>query len=342
MKWRIVICICVVVALAISSFDHRSDDVAFVRPKGWPKPVYDLSKNPITPDGFKLGRKLFFDPLLSRDGSTSCASCHTQWNSFTHGDHALSHGINGLKGKRNSLVLLNLAWNRSFMWDGGINDLEVQPLGPITSPVEMGTTLDAVIRKLDTARGYRLRFYNAFGDSMITGQHVLKALAQFTVLFESYNTKYDKYMRQEAGGEMTDQELSGLKLFRKNCTSCHAEPLFTDFSYRNIGLSVDTELNDKGRMAITNDSRDSLKFKVPSLRNITMSYPYMHDGRFKTLAQVLDHYTDGIVKSPTLAPELAHPMQLTAQDKLDIIAFLKTLTDNDLLLDPRFRYTKDM
>ena len=331
----------IVMLIITSGFDLKQDEIKFIVPDGWPKPAYDISKNKPTIDGFKLGRKLFFDPILSRDGSTSCASCHTQWSGFTHVDHNVSHGINGLKGKRNSLTLFNLAWNTSFMWDGSINNLEVQPLGPITNPVEMDNTLENVIKKLDTSKAYKTRFYLAFGDSTITGQRILKAIAQFTVMFESFNAKYDKYIRHEPGGEMTAQELSGLKLFRTNCETCHNEPLFTNNSFQNIGLAVDTELNDMGRMAITHDFHDSLKFKVPSLRNIADSYPYMHDGRFKTLMQVLDHYTDGIIESPSLAKEFRKPMLLTPKDKADLIAFMQTLTDKQFLYDMRFRDWRD-
>lgn len=341
LKYALPACVAIAIFICITAFDGKDPEVHFVRPDGWPKPVYNFKHNPLTDDGFKLGRKLFFDPILSRDGSTSCASCHTQWSGFTHVDHSLSHGINGLKGKRNSLALFNLAWNTSFMWDGGINNLEVQPLGPITNPVEMDNTLENVVHKLDTSHAYRLRFYKAFGDSIITGQRVLKALAQFTVMFESFNSKYDKYMRHEPGGELTAQELSGLNIFRQQCATCHPEPLFTDYSFRNIGLPVDTGLNDIGRMKITGNPADSLKFKVPSLRNITASYPYMHDGRFHTLRQVLDHYTGGVVNSPTTDPKVRQPMPLTDQDKQDLIAFLQTLTDKEFLYDLRFRDYRD-
>jgi cytochrome c peroxidase len=320
-----------------AGFDKKKDGTRFIRPQGWPRPEYDFSKNKITDAGFKLGRKLFYDPILSRDSSTSCASCHTQWSGFTHVDHAVSHGIKGLKGKHNSLTLFNLAWNKSFMWDGGVNNLEVQPLAPITNAVEMDNTLENIVKTLDTAKGYKLRFYQAFGDSAITGQRVLKAIAQFIVTFESFNSRYDKYVRGEVGGDMNKQELNGLKLFRKNCESCHKEPLFTDYSFRNAGLAVDTELNDIGRMGITRDPGDSLKFRVPSLRNVAMSYPYMHDGRFKTIRQVLDHYTGSIVQSPTLAAEFRKPMVLNDSDKTDIVAFLLTLTDDDFLQDTSLR-----
>lgn len=337
MKYAVAISLGVFILFISSAFDTKTEEIKFIIPKGWPKPVYDFSKNQITPEGFKLGRKLFYDPILSRDGSTSCANCHTQWSAFTHVDHGLSHGINGLKGRRNSLTLFNLAWNKAFMWDGGVNHLEVQPLAPITNDAEMGNTLENVVKALDAAHSYRARFYLAFGDSTITGQRVLKALSQFLILFQSYNSKYDKYVRKEPGGEMTVQELNGLKLFRKHCNSCHTEPLFTNYSFQNTGLAVDTGLNDYGRMKITGDRKDSLRFRVPSLRNVAMSYPYMHDGRFRSLIQVLDHYTNGVIQSPTLAREVKKPMPLSLQDKKDIIEFLKTLSDKDFLYDMRLR-----
>jgi cytochrome c peroxidase len=320
---------------------YRQENIKFIIPKGWPKPSYDFTKNKITDNGFKLGRKLFFDPLLSRDSTISCSSCHLQFTAFTHADHALSHGINGLKGIRNSPTLFNMAWNTFFMWDGGVNNMEVQPINPITNPVEMDEKLENVVVKLNKSTMYRHKFFLAFGDSMITGQYLLKALAQFTVLLESYNAKYDKYMRKEPGGDMTAQELNGLKIFRKNCSACHTEPLFTNNTLQNNGLAPDTELKDLGRMKITRNKNDSLKFKVPSLRNITVSAPYMHDGRFRNLHQVLDHYVNGITQSATLAKELKAGVSLSDQDKTDIIAFLQTLTDKEFLFDLRFRNYPD-
>jgi cytochrome c peroxidase len=217
------------------------------------------------------------------------------------------------------------------MWDGGINNLELQPLGPITNKAEMDNTLENVVRHLDTSHTYRTQFYNAFGDSTITGQRVLKALAQFTVMFQSYNSRYDKYMRKEAGGDMSPQELRGLSIIREKCSTCHPEPLFTNYTYQNTGLPIEPDLKDYGRMTITGDPADSLKFKVPSLRNVAMTYPYMHDGRFRSIRQVLDHYTNSIVQSPTLAKEFKQGMALRDQDKKDIIAFLETLTDREFL-----------
>lgn len=322
--------------ILITSGFRKKNNVQFVQPKGWPKPVYDFSQNEITDAGFVLGKRLFYDRILSADNTLSCASCHMQQTAFAHTGHALSAGIHGANGKRNAPGLFNLAWSRSLMWDGGVNHLEVQPLVPMTNATEMGTTLDAVVRKLDTAYGYKSLFYATFGDSAITGQRVLKAIAQFTGMFESFNSRYDKYMRHEPGGALSEQELNGLKIFRKNCASCHEEPLFTNYSYQNTGLPVDPELKDYGRMIITGDPGDSLKFMVPSLRNVVLTHPYQHDGRFMSLKQVLDHYTDGVVQGATLAEQLRKPMVLSDADKEDILAFLKTLTDVEFLSDKRF------
>ena len=340
-KYLVLVLIGIFAYLFTVSFKTKSEAIKLVIPQGWPKPVYNYSNNKQTEEKFRLGRKLFYDPILSRDGTISCNSCHTQFSAFTHVDHGLSHGIGGMKGTRNSLVLFNLAWNKAFMWDGGINNIEVQPLGPITNKVEMDNTLENIVKTLDTSHAYRLRFYRAYGDSVITGQKVLKALAQFTGMFQSYKSRYDKYVRHEPGADFTDQELNGLKLFRKNCESCHKEPLFTDYSFKNIGLPVDTGINDIGRMKITGDRGDSLKFKVPSLRNVAMSYPYMHDGRFKTLSQVLNHYTGGAVMSPNIAREMKDGMTFTSNEKVDIIAFLMTLTDKEFLFDTRFRFNAE-
>lgn len=326
----LVVGICAVLSL---SFDAGKGDIQFVTPKGWPRPAYDFSKNKITREGFELGRSLFFDSTLSRDGNLSCGSCHIQQSAFSSPPLAAGSHTR----RRNAPPLANLAWNTSFMWDGGINNLEVQPLGPITNPEEMNNTLENVVQRLKQNPKYRAQFYKAFGDSTITGQRVLKALAQFLLMFESFNSKYDKYVRNERGGAFTAQEVRGLKLFRENCATCHMEPLFTNFSFQNTGLGLNNATNDIGRMTITRDPADSLKFKVPSLRNVAASHAYMHDGRFSSLMQVLDHYTDGIVRGPTLAKEFRKPMNLSRGDKADIISFLQTLTDNNFLTDKRLK-----
>lgn len=308
-------------------------------PKNWPKPHYDFSKNNLTEEGFQLGRHLFYDPILSRDNTISCASCHLQQTGFTHVDHDLSHGIDGKIGTRNSSTLMNLAWNTHFMWDGGVNHLEVQPLAPIESNVEMDETLENVVKKLNTSPKYQALFEKAFGSKKVTGQLTLKALAQFLVMLKTDNSKYDKVIRKEE--KFTKQEQNGYILFKNHCASCHPEPLFTNNGFENNGLAIDTILNDFGRMKITQNSKDKLKFKVPTLRNIQFTYPYMHDGRFSTLTEVVKHYNSGIHKSNTLSSKLEKPMNLSDNERVDLVVFLKTLTDKDFLYNERFSYPRE-
>ena len=308
-------------------------------PKNWPKPIYDFSKNPLTEEGFQLGRHLFYDPILSRDNTISCASCHLQQTGFTHVDHDLSHGIEGKIGTRNSATLMNLAWNTHFMWDGAVNHLEVQPLAPIESEVEMDETLENIVSKLQNNEKYTQMFEKTFGTKKITGQLTLKALAQFVVMLKTANSKYDKVIRKEAN--FTTQEQNGYSLFKQNCASCHQEPLFTNNSFENNGLVIDTTLNDFGRMNITNNPKDKLKFKVPTLRNIQFTFPYMHDGRFNTLTEVVKHYNSGIHQSKTLSNQLKKPMNLSDNERVDLVAFLKTLTDEEFLFNTRFSYPRE-
>lgn len=328
------------VILLLSFIGLKVKNNIFTYPGYWPKPVYDITENPVTEEGFQLGRALFYDPILSKDNTISCASCHLQASGFTHIDHDLSHGIEGKIGTRNSLAIMNSAWSDSFMWDGGINHLEVQALAPLTSDVEMAETLENVVRKLDTIPFYKDLFYKAFQNSTITGQRVLLGLTQFTVMLNTYNSKYDKYVRKEEGGEFTAQEKNGLKLYRNYCASCHTEPLFATNEFKNNGLAVDTTLNDYGRMKITQTSKDSLKFKVPTLRNIQFTKPYMHDGRFETLQEVISHYTEGVQQSKTLANELKNSIELTHRERVDLVTFLRTLTDKEFLFDNRFSFPK--
>lgn len=306
-------------------------------PKGWPKTNYDFSKNPLTEEGFQLGRQLFYDPILSKDSTISCASCHLQATGFTHVDHSLSHGIDGKIGDRNSMTMMNLAWSKTFMWDGGVNHLDVQALNPITSPVEMNETLTNVVQKLQKSEKYKSLFVAAFGDEKITGQRVLKALSQFELLLVTANSKYDKVMRKEAS--FTDQEQNGYQLFKINCASCHTEPLFTNGTFQNNGIPLDTTLNDIGRQRITEKSEDYMKFKVPTLRNIQFTNPYMHDGRFNKLTQVIEHY-NSIIVNKSLPKQLQKRMNLTDNERVDLVAFLLTLTDNEFLFNKRFAYPR--
>ncbi|MDN3675868.1 cytochrome-c peroxidase [Flavobacterium paronense] len=230
------------VLIGFSFTNKYTTPLYFEIPKNWPKPKYDFKRNPLTEEGFQLGRNLFYDPILSRDNTISCQSCHLQQTGFTHVDHQLSHGIDGKIGNRNSMALINLAWNKDFMWDGGVNNLEMQPINPITNPLEMDETIEHVIAKLQASEKYRILFAKAFGDEKITSQRLLKALAQFTVMLTSSNAKYDKVMRKEES--FTTQEQHGYDLFKINCASCHKEPLFSDDRFEKNGLSIDETLND--------------------------------------------------------------------------------------------------
>lgn len=307
-------------------------------PDTWPQPVYDFNSKPLDDHKIQLGRKLFYDPVLSQNNSISCASCHLSYTAFTHTDHALSHGISDSIGTRNSPVLINLAWNRFFMWDGAINHIEVQALAPISHPAEMGETIGHVVEKLQRSTEYPLLFRQAFNEDIITGRQVLIALAQFQLTLVSCNSKYDRVM---AGKESFDEmEQKGYTLFLARCNTCHREPLFTNGDFENNGLPVDTTLNDYGRYRVTLIPEDSLRFKVPTLRNIEYSYPYMHDGRFTSLSEVMNHYSSGIQPNKTLSPQLKNTTPLTGNEKVELIAFLKTLSDREFIFNPGYAYPR--
>lgn len=328
-----------VAVMACWAFSSQSGTPIYLEtPQGWPKPRYDFSKNPLTEEGFQLGRHLFYDPVLSRDNTISCASCHLQNTGFTHIDHDVSHGIEGRIGTRNSLALVNLAWSSNFMWDGGVNNLEVQAINPITNPLEMDEKVENAIAKLQQSKKYKSLFLKAFGDEKITSQRLLKALAQFTVMLKSSDSKYDKVMRHEA--VFTQQEQKGYQLFKANCASCHTEPLFTNNKFENNGLAPDDYFKDGGRIRISKNMKDSLRFKVPTLRNIELTYPYMHDGRIKNLQMVLFHYTENIYQSPTLSKQLTKKITLNEEDKNNLLQFLMALTDETFIKNPRFQYPK--
>lgn len=308
---------------------EKAEPWGFQKAAYFPEPVYTFQNNKQSYSRFKLGRALFYDPVLSSDSTISCALCHEQPHAFGGHSTAFSTGVNGLLGNRNSPPIFNLAWSPAFMWDGGINHLEVMPIAPITNPVEMDETLANVVAKLQQSERYRDLFKAAYGSETITDQKMLQALAQYLAMIISDNAKYDKVRRGESS--YTANEQAGYDLFVAKCSQCHTEPLFTDQSYRNNGL--DAIFTDQGRAIITQQASDAGKFKVPSLRNVELTYPYMHDGRFFTLNQVLDHYHSGVQQSSTLDPLLSTGIPLTGTEKQQLIAFLKTLTDYELLND---------
>lgn len=312
--------------------------ISFNVPPGWPQPVYNYQNNTLSDEGFRLGRKLFYDTRLSRDNTISCGSCHQDFAAFAHSAHSLSHGIDGLFGNRNAPPLFNLNWHPLFMWDGGVNHIEVQPLAPIINPVEMDETMDNVIIKLKKDLVYQQMFTDVFGDNTINSQRIFRAIAQFQGMLVSSNSKYDKYVRGEPGGVLSEAEQRGLTLFtEKKCASCHVPPLFTDFSFRNNGLTYNTALNDTGRAHVTGLVTDRNKFKVPSLRNVTVTSPYMHDGRFESLSQCLSHYNTGVTQTENLDTILTKGIPMSNAEMLDLIEFLGTLRDNDFLSDARFK-----
>jgi len=312
----------------------KTHPLQFVIPKGWPAPLYDFKQNPLTEEGFILGRKLFYDGRLSKDGNFSCASCHQQFAAFATYDHALSHGFSNSFTFRNAPGLFNLAWQNDFMWDGGINHLDLQPLAPLTDPHEMGENIDSVLYKIRKDTTYKRMFADAFGKKEINTQLVTKALSQFLLMLISADSKYDRVMQGKDSFNLP-QKL-GYEIFQKKCISCHAPPFFTDFSYRNTGLSVDDYLKDYGRMRITHKRVDSLKFRVPSLRNVQQTFPYAHDGRFGYLDAVLEHYRSGVIHSVTTDSLLENGIPLSNFEIGQIKAFLYTLTDSSFLKNPLF------
>lgn len=299
-------------------------DIAyFQRPPHFPEPIEQFALH-ANAEQINLGRRLFYDPILSRDSTISCSSCHLSFTAFSHTDHDLSHGIEGRIGLRNSPALMNLAWSKSLMWDGAIHHLDMQALAPISHPDEMGENIAHVLEKLQGQPSYVAQFKNAFGAEEITGEYLLKAFSSFLVTLVSSHSKYDQVKLEQA--TFTPQEEKGYHLFQQHCNRCHQEPLFTNYTFQSNGLPIDTTLQDYGRMRITGKKEDSLLFKVPTLRNIQYSKPYMHDGRFRNLAQVMKHYASN--------PQCSGP--LSANDQVDIIAFLHTLSDSTFVFNPKF------
>ncbi len=311
----------------------RKEFTGFKAPSHFPQPVYPLDVNPVTYDGFLLGKKLFYDGRLSRDGSISCGSCHIQYSAFSHHGHDVSHGIDDRLGRRNAPGLQNLAWGKSFFWDGGVHNLDMVPFLPITHPDEMDDNVPHVLSKLQQDGDYVRMFKKAFGSEEINSMRMMQALSQFMVMLVTAQSPYDRYIRGDKKA-LSSEEKEGLNIFRAKCASCHAEPLFTDESYRNNGL--DTSDTDLGRYEVSLISSDRFKFKVPTLRNLKYTAPYMHTGKMNSLNQVLEHYRSGVVHSSTLDPTLNGGIPISEQEKSKIILFLNTLNDEGFVRNPLF------
>ena len=348
---RGVLCIFILIGLA----SCRDDEVirgplqpfSLEWPAHFPPPPL-RADNPLTEQGVALGKKLFFDPILSSDRTQSCASCHHQPDGFTDRKNALSRGVLGQLGTRNSMPLFNLLLhNNGFFWDGRSVKLREQALIPIQDHLEMNENLPNVVSKLNDVRTYRLMFDAAFGNKEITSERIGLALEQYMYTLVSGDSKFDRVQRgldtfsisEKKGQILFNTEFnpsSGIK--GADCFHCHGDINFTNNEYLNNGL--DSVFADKGRALVTGRANDEGKFKVPSLRNVEVTGPYMHDGRMKTMEEVVEHYNSGIRISSTLDPNMhtiRQGLQLTASEKRDLVNFLKTLTDQTYLNNPKYR-----
>ncbi len=299
------------------------------------------ARNPLTKEGVKLGKMLFFDPVLSGNNQISCATCHQPSRAFTDGLALSDQGESGKPLHRNAPSLVNLAWHKGLFWDGGASDLESLVFGPLTHPDEMGQDLHALVQELNEKAVYRKMFKSAFGEDTIYSALVGRALAQYIRTLISANSRYDQFVRNEPGANFSGMELKGMETFEQKCGSCHPfgkgnNNFFTDHQYHNNGLDStfpnESEGIFQGRFRITRDSTDMGKFKTPTLRNIALTAPYMHNGRFATLEEVLDHYDSKMEYSSTLdsifyEDEGRAGISLTEAEKEAIIAFLHTLTN---------------
>lgn len=318
---------------------YQQTPYPLITPKGFPSmPI--PANNPLTVEGVKLGKKLFFDKILSGDNSIACANCHAPENAFSD-PNKFSLGINGSIGNRQSMPIQNLAWGSTFFWDGRVSSLEEQALKPVTNPIEMHETWRNASEEINLDKSYQQAFFKAFGTSRADSTLITRAIAQFMRTLISGNAKFDKWKRGEA--TLTPEELSGFDIYRDlnrgDCIHCHVEnALFTDNSFQNNGM--DLTLTDLGLGGVNGNVFDQGKFKVPSLRNLEFTAPYMHDGRFQTLEEVIDFYSEEVhAESPNISPLMEHKDKggalLTAQEKSDLKAFLLTLSDPDFIYNPK-------
>lgn len=357
-KYIIPICTLLMVLIVHSCKDDDAneptkvtlDETPYILEYGSLPPPNIASDNPLTVQGVKLGRMLFYEKMLSKDGSMSCASCHLQ--EFAFSDTAqFSIGVEGKPGGRQAMAVFNMAWNENeFFWDGRAHLVRDQSLLPIQDPLEMNESLENVIAKLSASQEYKDQFIRAFGSEVITEEKMSLAMEQFMNSIVSYQTKYDAFLKDST--VFNDSEKRGLELFfgeyneffpdesGADCAHCHAGPNFENDRYANNGLDAEGDAKDLGREEVTKNAKDKAAFKITSLRNIALTAPYMHDGRFATLGEVVEHYNNGIKASASLDPALEQTrgtgLRLTTQDKTDLINFLKTLTDNQLISNPDY------
>lgn len=353
MRWiKISAALAIIACLFTAGFDgsHKPVPLKIEYPAYFGNRIFIPDDNPTTEEGVRLGRMLFYEPALSANNRLSCGTCHKQELAFTDGE-TFSRGVDGTHQPRNTMSLANLLWVRNFFWDGRATGLENQVVTPLTSVHEMGQLLDSSAAKLSRNGIYAILFKQAFGSDTITGERIVKALAQFERTLVSANSRYDQYLRGEY--QPTEKEKQGIALFYTGpspgrnirgagCTHCHAAPRTFNELFHNTGL--DSLPKDPGREKITGQSYDRGRFRVVSLRNIALTAPYMHDGRFRTLEEVIAHYNEHLVQTALLSPFLqdnsntlnGHQLDLTAKEKAALKAFLDMLTDSTFITDKRF------
>jgi len=295
-------------------------------------------ENPLTEEGIALGRKLFYDKRLSADNSISCGSCHRQEFAFAD-NHRFSLGVHDSVGIINTMPLFNLGWSRKLFWDGRAGSLLEQVNEPVINRLEMATTWGQVMSKLQQDKEYPRLFKKVFGTDQINSTLIMKALVQFEMTLVSFNTRFDQYYFGGRADVLTPEEERGLDIFFGfgNCNHCHSDVLLTDNYFRNNGLDLDPH---PGLYNTTGKETDRGRFKVPSLRNVALTAPYMHDGRFTTLEEVVDFYSTGIQqKSPNVDEHivpLGKGLFLSPQQRSDLVAFLRTLTDSSFIRNPAY------
>jgi cytochrome c peroxidase len=326
-----------------------SEDVTTPEPTTWPAPdavsveappklaaVPDPADNPTTRQGIELGRRLFYDTRLSGDGSMSCATCHRQQFAFSDGGQRFSDGIDGILGTRNTPHLTNVAYAPQLFWDGRAPRLEDQAREPVVNPIEMHTTWPDVVARLEQDPEYPDLFGRAFGSDTISEDRIVQAIAQFQRTFVSSNSLYVRWRVSNGSIPYPDAAKRGYVMFFSevaDCFHCHNDWSFSIEEFRDIGLDA---LPDSGLAAVTGRAEDLGRFKIPTLFNVAVTAPYMHDGRFATLEEVLDHYNSGGHRSPNVDPfiRVGTGLGLTPEQKSDLIAFLHTLTDSTFLQNP--------
>lgn len=337
--------LCLFVACIFFGFQQITTNDAYVFEKLFRFPDKIENKyNLVTTEGVLLGRHLFYDPILSRDSTISCASCHVQKFAFAD-NKTFSTGINGALSRRNAMPLFNLAWNKSFFWDGSSKSIEKQALVPVRMHNEMNLDWTEAEKRIQESLFYKQLFKKAFGNVKIDSLLIAKAIAQFERTLISNNAKYDRVIQGK--DNFSESELSGFVLVNDqsmaDCLQCHitdAHALGTNGLFANNGLDTENEIKDLGLYNVSKKDKDTGKFKVPSLRNIALTAPYMHDGRFKTLEEVIDFYSEGVQSSKHIDSKMQYVhqsgVQLTDKEKVDILAFLHTLTDSVFILNPKF------